>query len=119
MEKDDCKTCNGPGRLDAVYVTCPDCHPSSAIIGATCSALDRAAQICRYYLKHQNHPSRWEDKSEYEKGVQVACENLATEMLNEAGKFRVEAGASLEELAANWERAGFASVASTIRAQHN
>jgi hypothetical protein len=31
MEKDDCKTCNGLGRLDAVYVTCPECHPSEEV----------------------------------------------------------------------------------------
>jgi hypothetical protein len=78
-----------------------------------CSAFERAAQLCRYYLKHQNHPSRWEDKSGYEQGVQITCENLAELMLEEAGK--VEAGASLEEMAANWERAGFGSVAAAIR----
>ena len=82
---------------------------------AACSAFERAAQLCRYYLKHQNHPSRWEAKSDYQQGVQIACENLAGLMLEEAGKFKVEAGASLEELAANWERAGFGSVASAIR----
>lgn len=82
---------------------------------ATCSAFERAAQLCRYYLKHQNHSSRWEQKSDYEQGVQIACENLASLMLKEAGKLNVEAGASLEELAANWERAGFGSVAATTR----
>lgn len=32
-------------------------------------------QAVRYYLKYQNYPM-WEDKSEYQKGVQVACENI-------------------------------------------
>lgn len=51
-------------------------------------AFEKAAQICRYYLKHQNFPSKWEDKSDYEKGVQIACENLAELMLEEALKFK-------------------------------
>ena len=118
MEKDECKTCDGLGRLDAVYVTCPECHPSADALAATCSAFERAAQICRYYLKHQNFPSRWEDKSEYEKGIQIACENLEKSMLEEVGKFKVEPGSSLEELARNWERAGFGSVASALRQQN-
>lgn len=118
MEKEECKTCNGLGRLDAVYVTCPECHPSADAVAATCSAFERAAQICRYYLKHQNFPSRWEDKSEYEKGIQIACENLAKSMLEEVGKFKVEPGESLEDLAQNWERAGFFGVAADIRS-HN
>lgn len=58
----------------------------AAILSAPASTFERAAKICRYYLKHQNHPSRWEDKSEFEKGVQVACDNLAALMLQEAEK---------------------------------
>jgi hypothetical protein len=50
-------------------------------------AMEYAAQRCRYYLKHQDHPSRWEDKSEYQQGVQIACDNLAAIMLEEAGKY--------------------------------
>jgi curli biogenesis system outer membrane secretion channel CsgG len=88
-------------------------------LAASLAAFERAAQICRYYLKHQNFPSRWESKSEYEKGIQIACENLAKNMLEEVGKFKVKAAESLEELAANWERAGFADVASTIRSHNN
>lgn len=42
----------------------------------------RAAQICRYYLKHQNYPG-WDRQSEYEKGVTVACGNLEKEILEE------------------------------------
>lgn len=115
MNNRECETCGGLGRLDAVYVTCPECHPSADSVAATCSAFERAAQICRYYLKHQNFPSRWENKSEYEKGIQIACENLAKAILEEAGKFKVEPGESIEDLARNWERAGFGSVASEIR----
>jgi hypothetical protein len=118
MEKEECKTCNELGRLDAVYVPCPECHPSADAVAATCSAFERAAQICRYYLKHQNFPSRWENKSEYEKGIQIACENLAKAMLEEVGKFKVEPGESLEELARKWERAGFFGVAADIRSRN-
>lgn len=50
-------------------------------------AMEYAAQRCRYYLKHQDYPSRWEDKSEYQQGVQIACDNLAAIMLEEAGKY--------------------------------
>jgi hypothetical protein len=50
-------------------------------------ALEYAAQRCRYYIKHQDYPSRWEDKSEYQQGVQIACDNLAEIMLEEAGKY--------------------------------
>lgn len=46
-------------------------------------SFERAAQICRYYLKHQDQPSRWDDQSEYEKGTTIACGNLAKLMLDE------------------------------------
>ncbi len=39
-------------------------------------------------------------------------------MLEEVGKFKVEPGESLEDLARNWERAGFFGVAAEIRS-HN
>lgn len=48
-------------------------------------AFERAAQRCRYYLKHQNYPT-WDNASEYERGVMVACEALESIMLEEAGK---------------------------------
>ena len=108
------KTMNEPKDPEAA-----ETDQTTNAVAATCAAFERAAQICRYYLKHQNFPSRWESKSEYEKGIEIACENLAKSMLEEAGKFKVEAGESLEELAANWERAGFVSVASLIRNQKN
>jgi hypothetical protein len=45
---------------------------------------EEAAEIVRYYLKHQNHPSVWEYMGEFEKGVAVTCENLERLMLEEA-----------------------------------
>ena len=117
-EEDQIGPCKRPDlcMLDKGHIPCPVCPNDPSIAPSlACSAFERAAQICRYYLKHQNHPSRWDDKSDYEQGVQIACENLAVLMLEEVGKFKVEAGSSLEELAANWERAGFGNVAVAIR----
>lgn len=51
--------------------------------GARKESFERAAQICRYYLKHQDQPSRWDDQSEYEKGITIACGNLEKLMLDE------------------------------------
>ena len=117
-EEDQIGPCKRPDlcMLDKGHIPCPVCPNDPSIAPSlACFAFERAAQICRYYLKHQNHPSRWDDKSDYEQGVQIACENLAVLMLEEVGKFKVEAGSSLEELAANWERAGFRNVAVAIR----
>ena len=47
-------------------------------------AFEDAAQECRYYLKHQNYPSSWDNKDEYQRGVQIACENLEKIMLERA-----------------------------------
>lgn len=61
----------------------------------------RAAQICRYYLKHQNYP-QWENQSEYEKGVQVACQNLEKLFLEEGEKMattRIESAIAAAEKA--------------------
>ena len=116
--RDQIGPCKRPDlcMLDEGHIPCPVCPNDPSIAPSlACSAFERAAQICRYYLKHQNHPSRWDDKSDYEQGVQIACDNLAALMLEEAGKFKAEAGSSLEELAANWERAGFRNVAAAIR----
>lgn len=49
-------------------------------------AFEDAAQHCRYYLKHQNFPSSWETKDEYQRGAQIVCENLEKIMLEEASK---------------------------------
>jgi hypothetical protein len=38
--------------------------------------LERAAQICRYYLKHQNFHGDWGEMGEYDRGVIATCENL-------------------------------------------
>jgi hypothetical protein len=62
------------------------------------AAFERAAQVCRYYLKHQNHPTRWERKSQYEQGVQIACENLAELMLEEAAKLKPAPAANPADL---------------------
>lgn len=43
---------------------------------------------------------------------------MADIWISERKRLTVEAGASLEELAANWEQAGFGSVASEIRQQN-
>lgn len=48
-------------------------------------AFERAAQLCRYYLKHQNFSS-WGTASEYERGCIVACENLEKIMMEEGQK---------------------------------
>lgn len=32
MSENLCKYCDGLGRLDAVYVTCPECHPSEEAV---------------------------------------------------------------------------------------
>lgn len=47
--------------------------------------LEWAAQRCRYYLKRQNIGS-WDDATDFEKGVEVACQNLERIMLEEARK---------------------------------
>ena len=49
-------------------------------------AFEDAAQRCRYYLKHQNYPTSWNDKDEFQRGVQIACENLEKIMLEESEK---------------------------------
>jgi hypothetical protein len=49
-------------------------------------AFEDAAQQIRYYLKHQNYPSSWDNQDEYQRGVTIACENLEKIMLEEAQK---------------------------------
>lgn len=34
------------------------------------------AQRIRYYLKHQNYSFDWKELTDFQKGVQVTCENL-------------------------------------------
>ena len=47
---------------------------------------EKAAQVCRYYLKHQNLPA-WKEMDEFQKGVQVTCENILHQFMTN----RVEA----------------------------
>lgn len=76
--------------LDRMYSNDPHGPvPKSPEVDARKEAFEDAAQRCRYYLKHQNYPE-WEDASEYEKGVMVACGNLEKIMLQEAAKSQTE-----------------------------
>ena len=34
MSTNECKTCHGLGRVDAVYAPCPDCEPAKMIKAA-------------------------------------------------------------------------------------
>lgn len=48
------------------------------------SAFERAAQICRYYFKHQNFTS---DDGDYAVATEIACSNLSKKLEEEALKY--------------------------------
>lgn len=37
MSTNECKTCHGLGRVDAVYAPCPDCEPANDSRSSACS----------------------------------------------------------------------------------
>jgi hypothetical protein len=69
-----------PGWQDVVDVLTRSAaalrQDSSGGVGET---WEDAAQVCRYYLKHQNF-----EESEYAQGATIACENLEKIMLEKA-----------------------------------
>ncbi len=66
------------------YLTEKEAHLSiGSSAGLEGHYLEKAAQVVRYYLKHQNFP-KWEDANEEQKGCIIACENIEKLILKKA-----------------------------------
>lgn len=66
-----------PSDVDGA--SCP-----SRCYAAYVAGLQRAAQIARYYLKHQNLPCDWERMDDFQKSLQVTAKNIEDEINSEA-----------------------------------
>jgi hypothetical protein len=69
-------------------------------------------------IKKANEKLFPEGAAKVMKDEMSAAWTMADLWISERKTLMVEAGASFEELAANWEQAGFSSVASAIRQQN-
>ena len=76
---------------DVTGASCP-----SRCYAAYVAGLQRAAQIARYYLKHQNLPTDWERMDDFQKSLQVTAKNIEeeinaeSELPQEQSRFREE-----------------------------
>jgi DNA-binding transcriptional regulator YbjK len=64
---------------DSKSASCPSRCYSAYVAG-----LQRAAQIARYYLKHQNLPTDWDLMDDYQKSLQVTSQNIEDAINEEA-----------------------------------